>query len=77
MEDNDIFRNARAGVRLGNSANPTMRRNRINRNGIVAIWSPFKGGGDIEGNDLRNNAYGAWNISDDSEGRLKRSGNLE
>ena len=77
LEDNDIFRNARAGVRLGNSANPKMRRNRINRNGIVAIWSPFKGGGDIEGNDLRNNAYGAWNISDDSEGRLKRSGNLE
>jgi len=54
-----------------------LRRNRINKNGIVAIWAPLKGGGDVEENDLRGNAYGAWKVSAESEPLLRRSGNLE
>ena len=77
MWDNAIFRNHRAALRHGNTVNPSLRRNRINRNGIVAVWAPLKGGGDIEDNDLRNNAYGAWNVSNDSDEQLKRSANLE
>ena len=64
-------------MRIGNSGRPVLRRNRINRNGIVAIWAPLKGGGDIEENDLRGNAYGAWKVSAESDPLLRRAGNLE
>lgn len=36
-----------------------------------------KGGGDVEENDLRDNAYGAWKVSAESDPLLRRSDNLE
>ena len=48
LENNDIYLNSRAGMRIGNSGRPVLRRNRINKNGIMAIWAPLKGGGDVE-----------------------------
>ncbi|MFI5329694.1 MAG: right-handed parallel beta-helix repeat-containing protein [Desulfobaccales bacterium] len=77
LEDNDIFGNARAGVRIQEGGNPTLRGNRINKNGYEAVWIDKGGGGIIEDNDLRENGGGPWDISADSEAKVKRARNLE
>ena len=66
-----------AGVAIMHDSNPTLRRNRINNNGHVAVSTSMGGGGTIEDNDLRGNANGAWNISADSEPNLRRARNKE
>jgi hypothetical protein len=62
---------------IAHDSTPTLRRNRINKNGDVAVWAYAGGGGTIEDNDLHDNAGGAWNISEDSEPNLKRARNKE
>jgi hypothetical protein len=64
-------------VTITTGSNPTLRRNRINKNGYVAVQAYNGGGGTIEDNDLRGNAEGVWDISADSEPNLKRARNLE
>ena len=56
---------------------PTLRRNVIKNNGHLAIWIYENGGGTFEDNDLRDNSRGPWDISEDSEANVKRSGNKE
>ena len=65
-----------AGVEIKGSSNPTLRRNRINKNGYEAVWINDKGAGIIEDNDLRDNSRGAWDVSEDSKPKLKRARNL-
>jgi F-box protein 11 len=77
LEDNDIFGNAFTGVEIRVGGNPTLRKNRINRNAWQAVYIHEKGHGMIEDNDLRDNAKGAWFISADNEGNVKRARNLE
>ena len=57
--------------------NPTVRGNRISKNGSHAIRAHDGGGGVIEDNDLRDNTRGAWNIASDCEDKVKRKGNQE
>ena len=57
------------------SAKPTLRRNRISKNGFEAIRVQNGGSGVFEDNDLRGNAMGAWNISPDSQGKVQRARN--
>ena len=77
LEDNDIFANALTGVEIRKGGNPTLRRNRITKNGYVAIWVDDGGAGTFEDNDLRENPSGAWQIAADSEANVKRARNLE
>jgi F-box protein 11 len=77
LEDSDIFANAYAGVAIRTGGNPTVRRNRINKNGYQGVWVYQAGAGTIEDNDLRDNAGGAWNVSGDSEAKVKRARNQE
>jgi parallel beta-helix repeat protein len=77
LEDNDIFSNALSGLQIKKEGNPTLRCNRINKNGYQAVWIYEGGGGIIEDNDLRDNAEGAWDISEDSKPKVKRARNLE
>jgi len=77
LEDNDIFANTFAGVQIKTGGNPTVRRNRINKNGSEAVWVHQQGGGTIEDNDLRDNEMGPWDVSADSEPKLKRARNQE
>ena len=57
--------------------NPTLRRNRINRNEHVAIAIRESGKGDIEDNDLTDNKLGAWEIAADSRDNVTRARNRE
>ena len=77
LEDNDIFGNAVTGVSIKEGGNPVLRGNRINRNGFEAVWVYDQGGGTFEDNDLSDNDRGPWDISEDSEANVKRSGNTE
>jgi parallel beta-helix repeat protein len=77
LEDNDIFGNAYTGVEIKTGGNTMLRRNRINKNSHEAVLVYDGGGGTIEDNDLRDNAKGAWNVSVDSEPKLKRARNIE
>jgi F-box protein 11 len=77
LEDNDIFGNTYAGVRIKEEGNPTLRHNRINKNGYEAVWVSHGGSGIIEDNDLRDNARGPWDIAADCEPNVKRARNLE
>jgi parallel beta-helix repeat protein len=54
-----------------------LHRNRINKNSYHAVYVHDGGGGTIEDNDLRDNATGAWNVSVDSEPKLKHTRNIE
>ena len=76
LEENDIFGNAYAAVAIRDGGNPTLQRNQISKNREAArVYRG--GGGTFEDNDLRDNARGAWVISADSEGNVKRDGNQE
>ena len=77
LEDNDIFGNDKSGMAIKEGGYPTVRRNRITRNTYVGVWVYEQGGGIFEDNDLRDNAAGPWDISSDSEAKVKASGNLE
>jgi F-box protein 11 len=81
LEDNDIFANALAGVDIASGGHPTLRRNRITKNGDVGVkvWSRRSpvGGGIFEDNDLRGNAKGAWDIAPVCERQVQRRGNKE
>jgi parallel beta-helix repeat protein len=57
--------------------NPTIRNNRINKNGYEAIWIYQGGRGIIEDNDLTGNKHGPWSIENDCLPNVKRSGNKE
>ena len=74
IEDNDIFSNAGAGVKV-KWGNPTVRNNRINRNGFCGVCVYNLGAGTFEDNDLRDNAEGAWYIEPRCE--VKRARNQE
>jgi parallel beta-helix repeat protein len=64
LEDNDIFANAMMGVGITTGGNPGIRKNRISGNEL-AIFINAGGRGIFEGNDLRGNKRGAWDISPD------------
>ena len=62
---------------IGTDGNPTVRANRINRNGYYAVWIREGGRGVVEDNDLTGNAQGAWLITKDSEANVTRARNKE
>jgi parallel beta-helix repeat protein len=77
LEDNDISGNALVGANIKEGGNPTVRRNRITKNGSEAIWITDGGSGTFENNDLRGNTKGPWDIAEDCLSNIKRSGNIE
>ena len=77
LEDCDITSQSLACVAIHGGADPRLRRNRINKNGYMAVLVFGGGGGTIEDNDLRGNGRGAWYVSADSEPNLRRARNKE
>ena len=77
LEDNDITANGYSGVAITTDGNPTLCRNRINRNEQSAVYVHDSGRGVVEDNDLTGNKSGPWNIDKDSRPNLKRTGNRE
>jgi parallel beta-helix repeat protein len=77
LEDNDITANASAGVAIGTGGNPTLRRNRINRNEYHAVRIYQGGKGVVEDNNLTGNKQGAWDIAADSRRNVTRARNRE
>jgi parallel beta-helix repeat protein len=76
LEDNTILANANAGIAIKTGANPTVRRNRVNGNLGPGVQIEDGGRGVIENNDLTGNRE-PWDITDDSEAGVVRSGNKE
>jgi parallel beta-helix repeat protein len=77
LEDNDITANTGVGVEIETGGNPTLRRNRINRNGYQAVWIHRNGNGVVEDNDLTGNKQGALIISLNPRGKVTRARNRE
>jgi len=77
LEDNDIARNSYSGVSITEGSNATVRGNRINRNGEVALNIFDEGKGVVEDNDLTGNDRGSWLIDEDCEPNVTRARNEE
>ena len=77
LEDNVITGNAYSGVSIMLEGNLTVRGNRINRNGEVALDIFNAGEVVVEDNDLTGNSQGAWMIEEDFEPNVTRARNEE
>ena len=62
---------------IQSGGNPTVRNNRIQRNGYEAIWVQKDGRGTFEDNDLKDNKKGPWDIHKDALPHIKRANNVE
>ncbi|XP_015364376.1 PREDICTED: F-box only protein 11 [Diuraphis noxia] len=62
FEDNEICRNALAGVWVKNHANPVMRRNHIHHGRDVGIFTFDNGLGFFEANDIHNNRIAGFEV---------------
>ena len=56
---------------------PVVRNNRITGNGYEGVWVEEGGAGVFEGNDLRENSRGPWDIHPSAEAQVKRARNRE
>ncbi|KAG1681998.1 F-box only protein 11 [Nymphon striatum] len=61
-EDNEICRNALAGIWVKNNANPVMRRNHIHHGRDVGIFTFESGLGYFEANDIHNNRIAGFEV---------------
>ncbi|CAH1792557.1 unnamed protein product [Owenia fusiformis] len=61
-EDNEISRNALAGIWVKNHANPIMRRNHIHHGRDVGIFTFDNGMGYFESNDIHNNRIAGFEV---------------
>ncbi|CAG7654564.1 unnamed protein product [Allacma fusca] len=61
-EDNEICRNALAGIWVKNFANPIMRRNHIHHGRDVGIFTFDNGLGYFEANDIHNNRIAGFEV---------------
>ncbi|XP_054264711.1 F-box only protein 11 [Macrosteles quadrilineatus] len=61
-EDNEISRNALAGIWVKNYANPIMRRNHIHHGRDVGIFTFDNGLGFFEANDIHNNRIAGFEV---------------
>jgi F-box protein 11 len=55
----------------------TVRGNRINRNGDVAVYVHEGGRGVVQDNDLTGNSRGTWDIEEDCKTNMTRTRNKE
>lgn len=70
LEDNDVYRNAQAGVLISTESNPVLRRNRIFEGRAAGIEITNGATATLEYNWLYMNRYGGG-YSDGLVGRLK------
>ena len=77
MEDNDITGNALSGMEITTGGSPTVRANRINRNGYQAVRIYQGGLGVIEDNDLTGNTGGVWDIAESCRENITLARNRE
>lgn len=61
-EDNEISRNALAGIWVKNHANPVMRRNHIHHGRDVGIFTFDNGLGYFESNNIHNNRIAGFEV---------------
>lgn len=61
-EDNEICRNALAGIWVKNHANPVMRRNHIHHGRDVGIFTFDNGLGYFENNNIHNNRIAGFEV---------------
>lgn len=58
LEENDIFRNAQAGVLISTNSHPSLRRNRIFDGNAAGIEITNNATATLEGNKIFNNKFG-------------------
>lgn len=58
LEENDIFRNAQAGVLISTSSHPMLRRNRIFDGNAAGVEITNNATATLEGNKIFNNKFG-------------------
>ncbi|KAK6042945.1 hypothetical protein COOONC_19551 [Cooperia oncophora] len=58
LEDNDIYRNAQAGVLISTESNPTLRRNRIFEGKAAGVEITNGASATLEANQLFHNKFG-------------------
>lgn len=58
LEENDIFRNAQAGLLISTQSNPTLRRNRIFDGQAAGVEITNNATANLEGNKVFNNKFG-------------------
>ena len=65
LEDNDIYRNAQAGVLISTESNPTLRRNRIFEGRAAGVEITHRATATLESNQLFNNRFGGLCLATD------------
>lgn len=73
-EDNEISRNALAGIWVKNHANPVMRRNHIHHGRDVGIFTFDNGLGYFESNNIHNNRIAGFEVKGTPSLRLNTCG---
>lgn len=58
LEENEIYRNAQAGVLISTESNPTLRRNRIFKGRAAGVEITNGATATLEGNQLFQNEFG-------------------
>lgn len=58
LEDNDIYRNAQAGILISTESNPTLRRNRIFEGKAAGVEITHRATATLEQNQLFHNRFG-------------------
>ncbi|VDL67405.1 unnamed protein product [Nippostrongylus brasiliensis] len=65
LEDNDIYRNAQAGVLISTESNPTLRRNRIFEGKAAGVEITNGASATLEANQLFHNKFGGLCLATD------------
>ena len=63
LEDNDIFRNAQAGVLISTESNPTLRRNRIYEGKAAGVEITNGATATLDGNSIFHNKFGGSHVA--------------
>lgn len=71
MEDNEIFRNAQAGVLISSESNPTLRRNRVFDGRAAGVEITNGATATLEFNHIYNNKFGGLCLATDVNPQLK------
>ena len=71
LEENDIFRNAQAGVLVSTQSHPTLRRNRIFDGQAAGIEITNGATATLEGNKIFNNKFGGLCLASGVSPNLK------
>lgn len=73
LEDNEIFRNAQAGVLISSESNPTLRRNRVFDGRAAGVEITNGATASLEENYIYNNKFGGLCLATDVQPQLRNN----